>query len=70
MLDDQAAQDEAAGVAGCKVCIALASQLWKGLVAWVDVHQKLPSQSWIHMFAVDLCEYEVGGAGSPAFSVA
>lgn len=59
VLDDQASLEAAAGVAQCKACVALATALWEGLVAWVDRHQKLPSLQHIRQFAEQLCEHEV-----------
>ncbi|KAI7838050.1 hypothetical protein COHA_008133 [Chlorella ohadii] len=59
LLDEEANQELAAGVAQCKVCGALAKQLWAGLTAWVARRQQLPNRKRIAAYAGQLCEYEV-----------
>ncbi|PRW20961.1 OS-9 isoform X3 isoform B [Chlorella sorokiniana] len=59
LLDEEANQELAAGVAQCKVCGALAKQLWAGLTAWVARRQQLPTRKRIAAYAAQLCEYEV-----------
>ena len=60
LLDDEASQEAAAGVAQCKVCSALARHLWEGLTGWVNRKRQVPNKRRIEAFANDLCEYEVG----------
>ncbi|GAB4819413.1 hypothetical protein N2152v2_006459 [Parachlorella kessleri] len=59
LLDDSASIAAAAGVAQCKVCMALASALWRGLTDWVGLHEAVPSRKRIAEYAEQLCELEV-----------
>ena len=59
LLDESATLDAAAGVAQCKVCMALASALWRGLTDWVNLHEAVPSKKRIAEYSEQLCELEV-----------
>lgn len=58
-LDEFGSVTTAATVSQCKVCSVLATHLWNGLTAWVNVHQKMPSRSEIVHYAEQLCDFEV-----------
>lgn len=59
LLDASASAEAAAGVAQCKVCMALASLLWQGLTSWVNIHEAVPAKKRIADYAEQLCELEV-----------
>lgn len=58
-LDETGSRSTAVIVSQCKVCSALATHLWKGLVAWVNKHRQVPTKPQIRKYGQEVCEYEV-----------